>query len=195
MHVHNESQNWLAPIARWAVWDSAAQQNSAPTVAELGFIEPMLRRRLSPLAKMSLKVAHDCTHDLPAVHFIYASRHDELNRTSAMLDELASGESLSPTAFSLSVLNASAGLFSILRHDKTPASAISAATESFGYGLLEASSTPERRTPATGAACLCRRASAQHLWTNRTGGQQRPRHRYFAAKRRTGAHYLQHDTR
>jgi hypothetical protein len=129
---------WTVPIARWALWDAAVQENNAPSSVELGFIEPMLRRRLSLLAKMALKVAHDCVHDLPAVRFIYASRHGELTRTTSMLDDLAAGESISPTAFSMSVLNSSAGLFSMMRHDMTPSTAISASAESFGNGLLEA---------------------------------------------------------
>lgn len=98
----------------------------------------MLRRRLSLLAKMALKVAHDCVHDLPAVRLVYASRHGELTRTTSMLDDLAAGESISPIAFSMAVLNSSAGMFSILRHDTTPSTAISASSESFGNGLLEA---------------------------------------------------------
>lgn len=98
----------------------------------------MLRRRLSRLARMSLKVAHDCAHDRPSVRFVYASRHGELQRTTTMLAGLADAEELSPTAFGFSVLNASAGLFSIVRQDKAPATAVSAAAESFGYGLLEA---------------------------------------------------------
>ena len=98
----------------------------------------MLRRRLSSLAKMSLRVAHDCAHNVPDIRFVYASRHGELTRTTAMLDDLAAEEVLSPTAFSMSVLNASAGLFSILQSNTAPSTAISAATASFGYGLLEA---------------------------------------------------------
>ena len=129
---------WTVPIARWALWDVTAQENSSPSPTELGFIEPMLRRRLSSLAKMALKVAHDCVHDLPSVRFVYASRHGELTRTTSMLDDLAAEESISPTAFNMAVLNASPGLFSILRRDTTSTTAISASSESFGYGLLEA---------------------------------------------------------
>lgn len=128
----------MVPIARWALWDVTTEENGSPSPVELGFIEPMLRRRLSLLAKMTLKVAHDCVHGLPAVRFVYASRHGELTRTTSMLDDLAAGESISPTAFSMAVLNSSAGLFSILRHDTTPSTAISASAESFGNGLLEA---------------------------------------------------------
>lgn len=109
-----------------------------PFQADLSFIDPMLRRRMSQLTKISLKVAHDCVHDLPSVRFVYASRHGELHRTTDMLENLAAGESLSPSAFSLSTLNASAGLFSILRNDTAPATAVTASMESFGYGFLEA---------------------------------------------------------
>jgi hypothetical protein len=45
---------------------------------------------------------------------------------------------LSPTLFSLSVLNSAAGIFSIAHNDHAPATAIAAGSESFGYGLLEA---------------------------------------------------------
>ena len=98
----------------------------------------MLRRRLSALARISLHVAQDCARDEPRVRFVYASRHGELHKTTAMLEDLAGKEALSPTAFSLSVLNASAGLFSILRKDPSAATAISAAEASFGFGALEA---------------------------------------------------------
>ncbi|MGE5467985.1 MAG: beta-ketoacyl synthase chain length factor [Ignavibacteria bacterium] len=124
------------PIARWSEWRNVPAGPAAPPV--LGFVEPMLRRRLSSLAKISLKVAHECAHDQPSVRFVYASRHGDMTRTAGMLDALATGEPPSPTAFSLSVPNAAAGLFSILRHDDAPATAISAARSSFGFALLEA---------------------------------------------------------
>jgi hypothetical protein len=98
----------------------------------------MLRRRLSALAKLSLHVAHECVQSLPQARLVYASRHGELSKTTAMLHDLAREEALSPTAFSLSVLNATVGVFSILRQDTSPATAIAAAENSFGYGLLEA---------------------------------------------------------
>ncbi len=136
-YARTKCPRWTAPVARWSVWKSGAEhgQESAPDV---GFIEPMLRRRLSSLARMSLRVAHDCAHDKPDLRVVYASRHGELARTTTMLDDLAIGETLSPTAFSLSVLNASAGLFSILQRSQAPVTAVSTAAASVGYGLLEA---------------------------------------------------------
>lgn len=125
---------WTLPIARWSAWRPGA---AAPDV---GFIEPLLRRRLSPLARAALHVAHACIGDLPAVRCVYASRHGELARTVDMLRGLAQGEPLSPTAFSLSVLNANAGLFSIIRGDTSPITALAAGADTFGFALLEAAS-------------------------------------------------------
>ena len=87
---------------------------------------------------MTLRVAYGCAHDIPDVRFVYASRHGELARTTTMLESLAAKEALSPALFSMSVLNASTGLFSMLQKNVAPASAISAGCASFGYGLLEA---------------------------------------------------------
>lgn len=122
----------IAPIARW----SLCEPDVAPP--DVGFVEPMLRRRLSSLARMVLSAAHACVRDVPDVRIVFASRHGELTRTITMLESLAKGEELSPTLFSMSVLNASAGLFSMLQKNVAPATAISAGRASFGYGLLEA---------------------------------------------------------
>lgn len=138
LHLRTDNPQWIAPIARWVVWEAHVREDGSPASPDVAFVDPMLRRRLSGLAKMSLRVAHDCAHDVPDVRFVYASRHGELVRTTAMLDHLAAQESLSPTAFSMSVLNASAGLFSILERNTAPSTAVSAAASSFGYGLLEA---------------------------------------------------------
>jgi len=105
---------------------------------DVGFVEPMLRRRLSSLARMVLSVARACARDNPDVRIVFASRHGELARTTTMLESLVDDEDLSPTLFSMSVLNASAGLFSMLQKNTAPATAISAGRASFGYGLLEA---------------------------------------------------------
>lgn len=132
------SHDWTVPIGRSAVWLAHALEDGSSATPDVSFVDPLLRRRLSLLAKMTLKVAHDCAHDIVGVRLVYASRHGELGRTTAMLGDLAQNQELSPTAFSLSVLNASAGLFSILQHNTVPATAVSACAASFGYGLLEA---------------------------------------------------------
>ncbi len=96
-----------------------------------------MRRRLSTLSRLALKVAHDCVAK-DAVRVVFASRHGELRRTTDILRAISAGEPVSPTAFSLSVLNAMTGVFGIARGDRSAASAISAGAETLGYALLEA---------------------------------------------------------
>jgi hypothetical protein len=127
-----------APIARCCVWDSDVSGEQAGSPPDVSFVEPLLRRRLSSLTRMTLRVAYDCAHDLPGVRFVYASRHGELARTTTMLEALSNQEALSPAVFSMSVLNASTGLFSMLEKNTAPATAISAGRATFAYGLLEA---------------------------------------------------------
>lgn len=137
---------WRVPVAKWLAWgDKPQQPDSAP---DIGFIEPLLRRRLSPLARAALHLANGCAQGRESVRFVYASRHGELGRTVELLRNIARDEALSPTTFSLSVLNSAAGVFAIARGDHAPATAISAGTETFGFGLLDAYSR-FRLDPAT----------------------------------------------
>jgi hypothetical protein len=124
--------HWTIPVARWSCWPAAATPSP-----DIGFIEPMVRRRLSTLSKVALKVAHDCVAQEPA-RVVFASRHGELRRTTEILRDISAGEPVSPTAFSLSVLNAMSGVFGIARGDRSAASAISAGAQTLGYGVLEA---------------------------------------------------------
>ena len=124
---------WTMPVAYWSFWSPMSA-----TKPDTGFIEPMVRRRLSSLSKAALKVAHDCTDGKQAIRMVFASRHGELRRTTDILRNITATEQVSPNAFSLSVLNAMSGIFGIARGDRSPATAISAGPESLGYALLEA---------------------------------------------------------
>ncbi|MFT4064802.1 beta-ketoacyl synthase chain length factor [Paraburkholderia sp.] len=124
--------HWTIPVGRWSSWPA-----TAPAAPDIGFIEPIVRRRLSTLSKVALKVAHDCVAREP-VRVVFASRHGELRRTTDILRSISAGEPVSPTAFSLSVLNAMTGVFGIARGDRSAASAVSAGAQTLGYALLEA---------------------------------------------------------
>jgi len=122
--------SWSIPVAACAV--------SAPGVPEIDFVAPMIRRRLSNLSKSGLSVANACLKDVSNVRLIFASRHGELKRSSEILHAISAGEPVSPTAFSLSVLNAMTGIFGMTRHDQLPATALSAGDQTLGYAMLEA---------------------------------------------------------
>ncbi|HEY1181963.1 MAG TPA: beta-ketoacyl synthase chain length factor [Rhodocyclaceae bacterium] len=132
--IEKTSASWELPLAAWAEWRWSEDYE----LPKLDFVDPMLRRRLSELSKISLWTAHQCVQGLNAVRMIYASQHGEIVRTTEMLGELADNHPLSPTAFSMSVLNASIGLYSIIRGNTEPATAIAAGAETLGYALLEA---------------------------------------------------------
>ncbi|WEY40126.1 beta-ketoacyl synthase chain length factor [Paraburkholderia sp. SUR17] len=125
--------SWTLPVARWSFWSPAVAET-----AEVAFIDPMMRRRLSSLSRMALKVAHDCVQNVPQARVVFASRHGELRRTTDILHGIEADKPVLPNAFSLSVLNAMSGLFGIAREDRSPANAISAGPETLGYALLEA---------------------------------------------------------
>jgi hypothetical protein len=126
------------PIMDWS-WASA--HDDAPRADDLGFIAPLVRRRLSSLSKAALVVAHRCLagcEDHAPMRVVFSSRHGELLRSTQILDALCAREPVSPTAFSLSVLNAMTGIFGIARADRSTATALSAGVRSLEHALLEA---------------------------------------------------------
>lgn len=122
----------------WNAWAAGNLQPSREGSPALPFVDTLMRRRLSRLARMALHVAHVCTQTRAAERSVFASRHGELQRTVGMLHHLGRGSELSPTDFSLSVHNAIAGVHSIVRRDRSPSVAVAAGEESFACGLIEA---------------------------------------------------------
>jgi hypothetical protein len=123
----------LVPVARWATW---GEQGCSPQ-PQIGFVEPLVRRRLSFLDRIALHVANACVAEGEPVHLVFASRHGELARSAELLAQLARGELPSPMSFSLSVLNAAAGLYGIARKDRSPATAVSSGEATFPLALVE----------------------------------------------------------
>ena len=127
-------------IESWSAWsEKQGCFNNNVKEFDVSVIPPMIRRRLSTLSKMALSVALDCLADNSSDFAVFCSRHGELPRTTGLLEELAKNEELSPMAFSQSVHNTVAGLFSIIRKDTSATTSIASGADTFGYGLLEAS--------------------------------------------------------
>jgi beta-ketoacyl synthase-like protein len=109
---------------------------ASPAIREL---PALLARRASRGARAGLRAALDCTRGLAGpVKTVFASRHGEVARSVELLEALARGEPLSPMAFSLSVHNAAAGLFSIGRGDRAASSSVTAGRDSVPMAVLEA---------------------------------------------------------
>ncbi len=140
---------WAPGIQSSDDWLSWAESPVAPGLEgtpELKFIPAMVRRRFSRLSKMALQVAFDATppEQLADVSTVFASRHGEANACVGLLTDIARQAPLSPTAFSHSVHNTQAGLFSIAANNGRISSSIAAGRDTFCAGLIEALGICER---------------------------------------------------
>ncbi len=120
-------------ILGWKAW-SALAADSQPDVS---IIPAMLRRRLSLVGRAALSVIIPMVEAHGSMPLVYVSRHGDLNRTLGLLQDLANAEPMSPTAFSLSVHNAIAGLFSIHQGLTANITAISGGAQELIPALLE----------------------------------------------------------
>ena len=139
-------------IERWRAWapgldDAGAWRDwaRAPRVVPddgkvqpaCAFLPPMQRRRLGRLARMTLETAWPLCDDGEQLPFVFASRHGESTRTLALLGDLADEQPLSPTRFGLSVHNAIAGQWSILRGQRGESVALAGEADTFEHAMLE----------------------------------------------------------
>ncbi len=105
---------------------------------KLTVLPSLMRRRLSSLGKIALKVAYDCRTEGESLRTIFSSRHGEANQTVGLLGDITGGEPVSPTKFSLSVHNTGSGLFTITSQNTAPSTAVAARLDSFEMGCVEA---------------------------------------------------------
>lgn len=102
-------------------------------------VPKMLKRRLSPLAKVVFSAVSQCLDErFMLIPTVFSSSHGELAKSFAMMEMLEAGEEISPTAFSLSVHNAIAGLFSMAWHNKLQCTVIAPGEEGMAPAFIEA---------------------------------------------------------
>lgn len=141
-----QPRHFSIPLVRAAAWSvepllppvSRGFLDLGSGTPELGFVDPMLRRRLGPLGRGMLHCAGRVAEGLGPLASVFASRHGDVTRTTPILEDLARGLPPSPTLFSMTVHNAAAGVWSIARQDPSPSLSLAAGPETFGWGLLEA---------------------------------------------------------
>lgn len=130
----------LTTLAAWTQWAQAPV--AAPIILgeEPGVkaMPPMLRRRAGFFGKMALEVAYECLDGRTDVPVVFCSRHGEVARAVELLSDLARGEPLSPTAFSMSVHNAHVGLLTIARKDRANHIALAAGGATIEHAVIEA---------------------------------------------------------
>jgi hypothetical protein len=123
---------------RWEAWAREPWTFAGADEPKVAAMPAMLRRRAGLLGRMALEVAYECLGQRTDVPTVFCSRHGEVGRAVDLLDDLARGEPLSPTAFGLAVHNASAGLFSIARADRANHVALAAGRATLEHAVIEA---------------------------------------------------------
>ncbi|WP_082780821.1 beta-ketoacyl synthase chain length factor [Cephaloticoccus primus] len=137
-------QGWaenLVDPQEWERWARApfCPLGGKPKTSKLGFLPPIQRRRLSTLARgvfeCAWPLAEKRRRNAPLV---FASRHGETRRSFQLLQTLAAGEPLSPTSFCLSVHNAIAAQWSIMRGETAESVALAAEDDGLEHAFIEA---------------------------------------------------------
>ncbi|HEV7165514.1 MAG TPA: beta-ketoacyl synthase chain length factor [Gammaproteobacteria bacterium] len=127
----------MSDAAGWRLWLTGVDAVAGDFQPDVNFLPAMLRRRLDRHGRMAMHTAWSCAEGLDSVQFVFASRHGDLGRTLELLTALGNKDMLSPTSFSLSVHNSTAGLFSIARGDRSAATAMAAGADTLGLCMLE----------------------------------------------------------
>jgi hypothetical protein len=128
--------NWRA----WAPGISIKHANLIPesSQTDLRQVPKLLHRRLSTLAKAVFLTAEKCCISAPSsIPVVFSSSHGEICKSLEMLKTLQREEELSPTAFSLSVHNAIAGLFSIAFNNHEEITVIAPCQEGIAAAFAE----------------------------------------------------------
>lgn len=101
-------------------------------------VPKLLHRRLGTLAKAVFSVAERCLSPGQSLPVVFSSSHGEICKSLEMLKIIQKREELSPTAFSLSVHNAIAGLFSIAFVNREEITVIAPCREGIHAAFAEA---------------------------------------------------------
>ena len=123
---------WLA----WAGAPVLPRGEESPALAEVPALQ---RRRIDRLGRMAVQAACWCDEAAAAgAPLVFASRHGDVQRSLELLLQQARGESMSPTAFGLSVHNAIAALYTIIRGERGNYLALAAGRATAESALMEA---------------------------------------------------------
>lgn len=153
-------------------WAHGAAEWGSEGVADVSFLPPRFRRRLTPLAKMGLHVAHHCIDqahlDASNLRTVFASRFGEHMLTTHILREIIQNEVVSPMRFAMSVHNSTSGLFSIGSGNKDVTTAIAGGRETMYYALIEGIAMTHREPSRPVLVTMCEEPldSIYHSYTD-----------------------------
>jgi hypothetical protein len=135
---------WMPAVetpAAWLDWARSGAGGTLDVAAEpppIREIPPLLRRRAERMGRALLHVLSRPELPYAGQPLILCSRWGELPRSLALQRELARDGQVSPQQFSMSVHNATGGLFMMAQKAHAPLTALAAAEEMALAGLQEA---------------------------------------------------------
>lgn len=147
-------------VDNWAAWISPGRAKdlagSGPAdrvntlEPEIGFVSANHRRRLTPLSRIVVDTYHrangnpDGVLQIPS---IFCSTFGEHERNTRLILDISKDSDVSPTAFSLSVHNALAGLVSIFYGNEAPCITMATNRSGISMALIEAYSMLGETSP------------------------------------------------
>lgn len=122
----------------WRDWARAPQPPRGDEGPALAEVPALQRRRIERLGRMAIQAACWCDTAEAGTPLVFVSRHGDIQRSLTLLRQQAAGEPMSPTAFGLSVHNAVAALYSIIRGERGNYLALAAGRAGVEAALVEA---------------------------------------------------------
>ena len=133
---------WAAGIDGDSEWDEWAAgkrlMRSGAEAPGIAFTDPLFRRRLSQISKMTIQVVHDLLPIGDTAKLLFLSFRGELAKQYAINKMLIEDNALMPAAFSLSVFNAPIALATMAFGLKGGYTALYPGNNSFATGLAAA---------------------------------------------------------
>jgi hypothetical protein len=135
-------RSWAPEMENIKDWESWArgeknilQEKKSP---ELSFTEPMFRRRLSQISKMTIQVLYDLQPFREDSKIVFVSFRGELNQQLKINSMLIEEQTVMPASFSLSVFNTPVALATIALNLRSGYTAIYPSEDNFYDGFSSA---------------------------------------------------------
>lgn len=125
----------------WRAWAQGERTlQSASDNPPLAHVDPLFKRRLSQLTRMTIQVGHEALAGQPPMKIAFASTYGEIGQQCKITDRLIAEGEVSPANFSLSVFNTPVAALSIAEKNTEGYVAVYPGKDAFRLGFIESAS-------------------------------------------------------
>ena len=111
--------------------------------ADVSFIPPLTRRKLSSVDKFALSVLNKI-YTVDTEEIVFVSEYGEVDRLNTIIEQYQTLDEVSPNQFSGSVHNYPAGFFTLLKKINIPYYALAAGKNTISAGLIKSIISPRK---------------------------------------------------